>query len=84
YSSSARTARKTVCIANWDDPEQSYSSVVEYLQDDELLQRLGYNPVDLRLLGVTSRGQALRAAKHTLFSNRYETETVSFRIAAEG
>jgi predicted phage tail protein len=84
YSSSARTARKTVCIANWDDPAQNYSSVVEYLQDDELLQRLGYNPVDLRLLGVTSRGQALRAAKHTLFSNRYETETVSFRIAAEG
>ena len=40
YSSSARTARKTVCIANWDDPQQSYSSVVEYLQDDELLQRL--------------------------------------------
>lgn len=84
YSSSARTARKTVCIANWDDPQQSYSSVVEYLQDDELLQRLGYNPIDLRLIGVTSRGQALRAAKHTLFSNRYETETVSFRIAAEG
>jgi predicted phage tail protein len=84
YTSSAKTARKTVCIANWDDPNQSYSSVVEYLQDDVLLERLGYNPVDLRLLGVTSRGQALRAAKHTLFSNRYETEKVSFRIAAEG
>lgn len=84
YRSSARTARKTVCIANWDDPQQSYSSVVEYLQDDELLQRLGYNPVDLRLIGVTSRGQALRAAKHTLFSNRYETETVTFAVGAEG
>lgn len=84
YNSSAKTARKTVCIANWDDPAQSYSSVVEYLQDDVLLERLGYNPIDLRLIGVTSRGQALRAAKHTLFSNRYETEKVSFRIAAEG
>ena len=84
YNSSAKTARKTVCIANWDDPAQGYSSVVEYLQDDVLLERLGYNPVDLRLLGVTSRGQALRAAKHTLFSNRYETEKVSFRIGAEG
>jgi hypothetical protein len=84
YRSSARTARKTVCIANWDDPQQSYSSVVEYLQDDELLQRLGYNPVDLRLIGVTSRGQALRAAKHTLFSNRYETENITFSIGAEG
>lgn len=84
YSGSARAARKTVVLASWDDPNQVYSSVTEYQQDDELLEKLGYNPVDLRLLGVTSRGQALRAAKHTLFSNRYETEKVSFRIGAEG
>ena len=84
YTGSARAARKTVVLANWDDPGQVYSSVTEYQQDDELLDKLGYNPVDLRLLGVTSRGQALRAAKHTLFSDRYETEKVSFRIGAEG
>jgi predicted phage tail protein len=84
YSGTARAARKTVVLANWDDPNQAYSSVTEYQQDDELLERFGYNPVDLRLLGVTSRGQALRAAKHTLFSNRYETERISFRIGAEG
>ena len=84
YSGTARTARKTVVLANWDDPNQVYSSVTEYQQDDQLLERFGYNPIDLRLLGVTSRGQALRAAKHTLFSNRYETERVSFRIGAEG
>ena len=84
YTGTAKTARKTVVLANWDDPSQVYSSVSEYLQDDALLERFGYNPIDLRLLGVTSRGQALRAAKHTLFSNRYETEKVSFRIGAEG
>lgn len=84
YNGTARAARKTVVLANWDDPNQAYSSVTEYQQDDELLQRFGYNPVDLRLVGVTSRGQALRAAKHTLFSNRYETQRVSFRIGAEG
>lgn len=84
YNGSARAARKTVVLANWDDPNQAYSSVTEYQQDDELLERFGYNPVDLRLVGVTSRAQALRAAKHTLFSDRYETERVSFRIGAEG
>ena len=84
YNGTARAARKTVVLANWDDPNQAYSSVTEYQQDDELLERFGYNPVDLRLVGVTSRGQALRAAKHTLFSNRYETQRVSFRIGAEG
>ena len=84
YSGSARAARKTVVLANWDDPSQVYSSVTEYQQDDELLEKFGYNPVDLRLIGVTSRGQALRAAKHTLFSDRYETEKVSFRVGAEG
>ena len=84
YTGTAKTARKSVVLANWDDPNQSYSSVSEYLQDDQLLEKFGYNPIDLRLVGVTSRGQALRAAKHTLFSNRYETEKVSFRIGAEG
>ena len=84
YTGSARSARKTVVLANWDDPTQVYSSVTEYQQDDELLDKFGYNPVDLRLIGVTSRGQALRAAKHTLFSDRYETEKVSFRVGAEG
>ena len=84
YVGSSKTARKSVVMANWDDPSQQYNSVTEYLQDDALLTKFGYNPIDLRLVGVTSRGQALRAAKHTLFSNRYETDTVSFRIGAEG
>ena len=47
YTGSARAARKTVVLANWDDPSQVYSSVVEYQQDDEMLEKLGYNPVDL-------------------------------------
>jgi predicted phage tail protein len=84
YTGVAKSARKTVVLANWDDPSQDFLNVTEYLQDDVLLERFGYNPIDLRLLGVTSRGQALRAAKHTLFTSRYETEKVRFRVAAEG
>ena len=84
YTGTARGARKSVVLANWDDPNQAYSSVTEYQQDDVLLETFGYNPIDLRLIGVTSRGQALRAAKHTLFSDRYLTDKVSFRVGAEG
>ncbi len=84
YSGSARGARKSVCIASWDDPDQNFDAVVEYRQDDELLQKYGFNPLDLRLVGVTSRGQAIRACKHALFVNRYETQKVSFRVGAEG
>jgi predicted phage tail protein len=47
YNGTAKTARKSVVLANWDDPNQSYSSVTEYLQDDTLLERFGYNPIDL-------------------------------------
>lgn len=84
YSGSSRTARRSVVLVNWDDPLQDFSSAVEYLQDDELLRQFGYLPIDLRLIGVTSRGQALRAAKATLFANRNLTEKVTFRVAAEG
>lgn len=84
YQGTSRTARKSVVLASWDDPAQNFNQVTEYLQDDELLKRFGYLPTDLRLLGVTSRGQALRAAKFALFTNRYLTDKVTFRIAAEG
>ena len=78
YSGVARRARHTVVLASWDDPDNDYESRVEYVSDDESYQRHGYRPLDLRLLGVTSRGQALRAANWALISERLLDDTVTF------
>ena len=78
YSGVARRARHTVVLTSWDDPENNFETRIEYVSDDEAYQRHGYRPLDLRLLGVTSRGQALRAANWALISERLLDDTVSF------
>jgi len=78
YSGTARRARHTVVLASWDDPANQYETRIEYVSDDEAYIRHGYRPLDLRLLGVTSRGQALRAANWALLSERLLDDTVTF------
>lgn len=84
YSSTSRRARKTVAFVTWDDPDNRDQATVEVVQDDEALQQFGFNPLDLRLIGCTSRGQAIRAGKWALLTNQLETDTVSFRVSLEG
>ena len=80
YSGSARRAIHTVALVSWDDPANAYEPRIEYLTDDETFVNFGYRPIDLRLLGVTSRGQALRAGTWTLLSERLLSDTVAFRV----
>ena len=78
YSGVARRARHTVVLASWDNPDDGYEPRIEYVTDDETYSAFGYRPLDLRLLGVTSRGQALRAANWALLSERLLDDTVTF------
>ena len=78
YSGSSRRARHTVVLASWDNPEDDYEPRIEYVTDDETYSAFGYRPLDLRLLGVTSRGQALRAANWALLTERLLDDTVTF------
>ena len=79
YAGVAQRARHTVVLASWDDPLDNYQPRVEYVADDDALARLGYRAMDLRLMGVTSRGQALRAANWALLSETLLSETVAFK-----
>lgn len=78
YAGAAKRARHTVVLASWDDPADNYQPRVEYIADEEGVSRYGYKPLDLRLMGVTSRGQALRAANMALLSEAVLDDTVSF------
>ena len=79
YSGAAKRARHTVVLASWDDPLDNYQPRVEYIADEEGIARFGYKAMDLRLFGVTSRGQALRAANWALLSEAVLDDTVTFR-----
>jgi len=78
YIGTARRSRHTVVLASYDDPNNDYETRVEYVTDDETFSSFGYRPMDLRLLGVTSRGQALRAANWALLSERLLDDSVKF------
>lgn len=79
YAGPAKRARHTAVITSWDDPDNNYEPRTELVYDEEGLRRYGYRSLDLRLLGVTSRGQALRAAQWALMSEKLLDDTVTFR-----
>jgi hypothetical protein len=84
YQGTAKRTRHTVCLVSWDDPANAYQPRVEYIADSEALSRLGYRPLELRLNGLTSRGQALRTAQWALLSEAILDDTVTFTVGAIG
>jgi hypothetical protein len=79
YAGPAKRARHTAVITSWDDPDNNYDPRTEIVYDEEGLRRYGYRSLDLRLLGVTTRGQSLRAANWALLSEKLLDDTVTFR-----
>jgi predicted phage tail protein len=84
YEGTGRKARKTVALVSWNDPDDNYRGKIEYVEDRIGIKRYGYQEVDVRAFGCTSQGQAQRIGKWTLLSNLLETETVTFKVGAEG
>lgn len=84
YTSSAKRARHTVAIVSWNDPAQHYQSTREYVTDELGLATYGYNPIELSALGCSSQGQAQRVGRWLLYTERLETETVTFATGLEG
>lgn len=84
YEGTGLKARKTVCLVSWNDRDDYYKSKVEYVEDRTAMERYKYREIEVRALGCTSQGQAQRIGRWTLITNLNETETVTFRISAEG
>ncbi len=84
YSGSSAKARHTVALVSWNDPEDMYGLKVEYVEDREAIARFGVVQTEVVAIGCTSRGQANRVGRWLLFSERYQSETVSFATGIEG
>ena len=84
YSGSSAKARHTVALVTWNDPADLYAQKVEYVEDQEAIARFGVVPTEVVAIGCTSRGQAARVGRWLLYSERYESETVTFQTGVEG
>lgn len=84
YAGSSAKARHTVALVSWNDPQDRYRQKVEYVEDAEGIERYGVIQTELVAVGCTSRGQAHRLGRWLLYTERMETETVSFRAGLDG
>jgi predicted phage tail protein len=84
YSSSSIKARHTVAIVKWLDPDDLYSEKLEYVEDYDGIARYGYREIELDGFGCTSKGQARRIGRHILITEKFELETISFKVGMEG
>lgn len=82
YQNSSLKGRSTVAIV-------SYFNMVtrdvaqEIVEDLDGIQRYGIQKAEIEAFACTSRGQARRLGEWLLYSNRYETEAVSFTASLD-
>lgn len=84
YSGSSAKARHTVALVTWNDPADFFRQKVEYVEDREGITRYGVIETQVAAIGCTSRGQAARVGRWLLYSERLETEVVTFRTGLDG
>ena len=84
YSDTARNTRSTVIKIKWINPDNFYKEQVEYVEDIDGIARYGYIEKEVTAFACTSRGQAIRAAKWVLTTERYMTETITFQVGLDG
>lgn len=84
YEGTAFSARHSVAMVTWMNPEENYAATIETYEDPELVAELGWRPIDILETGCTSQGQAARKARYIIDTEKNATQTVSFRQSLEG
>ena len=75
--------RYSAVAMSFNDPDDRYKLGIELVVDDRLVEKYGYRQADRVAMFCTSRSQAQRAAKHTLFTQEYESDILEYRAGLE-
>lgn len=81
YSGSGLKSRHTRAIVTYSDPDNQFENDFVIVDDPELIQKYGYNPISLQAFGCTSRGQAWRLGKWTLETEKVSSESVTYKAS---
>ena len=85
YQGSSLRSRHNVILVGWNDPLDMFRTKVEYVSDDEAILSMGFvNPIEISATGCTSQAQARRVGEWMLYTERYENETVTFKVGMDG
>lgn len=80
YSGTAMKERHSVAVVMWNDPDDQYEAKPEMVEDPEQIELLGWKELRITAVACTSRGQARRVGLWTLYSEKRETQTVTFSV----
>lgn len=85
YTGSSQKVRRNAVLVAWSDPAELYKQAVEYVDDPELIARWGYvSQAEVVAMGCTSRAMAYRVGRWLLYTERYESEMVTFETGLDG
>jgi predicted phage tail protein len=79
YSSTDIDERATAVNVTWVDLENFGKTRTKYIADPTLIAKYGYNRKDLEAVGCTRESQATRYGLSVIYSENFETATVTFK-----
>ncbi|MCK3656224.1 hypothetical protein A4G19_10890 [Pasteurellaceae bacterium Macca] len=80
----AQKAIYTAVEVEYIDERNQYQKAIEYVADDLMIARYGYNVKKITAFACTSRGQARRYGKWVLETSRLEQCTINFSVGRQG
>ena len=83
YSGSSRKDRHSVVLIRWNDPNQGYKQIVEYVEDADLVAKYGIRKLETIAFGCTSRGQANRVGRWILYTEQYQSDMIQFKVGID-
>jgi len=75
--------RKSAYMVEWNNPDKNYELDYEFCEDPELIAKYGYKMERLPLLGCTSKGQARRAGRWRLFTNKFQDRMIAYKASLD-
>lgn len=83
YTGSSRKDRHSVVLVSWNDPNNNYETQIEYVEDPELIAKFGVRKAETIAFGCTSQGQANRVGRWLLYTERHQSEMVTFKVGID-
>jgi predicted phage tail protein len=80
---SGRKARHTVVVVKWMDPRDFFETKPEWCEDREGIDRYGIRKLDVVGFGCTSQGMAHRVGNWILFTEKYESEVITWQTGLD-
>jgi predicted phage tail protein len=84
YTGSSRRSRHSVVSVSWSDPDNFGQLVPETVEDPDSIERFGINELAVTAFGCNSQGQAHRAGRYILATERFESGGIGFKVGLDG